>query len=232
MRIMITGANRGIGLAIVGEFLKQGHEVIAGVRDIGRADKLAELREAHPGLLTLLTLDVQEEESVREAASQVSEAQGNIDVIINNAAIAIGRPDTVGNADLADYETTFQTNVFGPVRVCKHFIPLIQEGERAMVINMSSTSGIMDNCKSPDYSYGMSKAALNMFTGKLRHELAGRSIKVYSVHPGWVRTDQGGPDAPLDACEPAKQIYELVAGLQKPDHDGFFIHADGSHLPF
>jgi len=232
MKVLITGASRGIGLEMAKQFAEQGHEVIAAVRNPAAADKLADLQATYENLIAIVGLDVTDESSVREAAHQVKASHGRVDVIINNAAIAIGRKDGVENAELEDYEATFQTNAFGPVRVCKHFMPLLRESDRAMILNMSSASGIIEGVRSPDYSYGMSKAALNMFTGKLHHELAGSGITVYAVHPGWVRTDQGGPEAPLDVTEPARQIYELAAGLRKPDHDGFFIHADGSRLPF
>ena len=232
VKVMITGASRGIGLEMVRHFAGQGQEVIAAVRNPDKADKLAELKGAYGELVSVVELDVADENSVQEAARQVKASHGHVDVLINNAAIAIGRKDGVENADLDDYEATFQTNVFGPVRVCKHFMPLLRESDRAMILNLSSASGIIQDVRSPDYSYGMSKAALNMFTGKLRHELAGSGVTVYAIHPGWVRTDQGGPEAPLDVSEPARQIYELAAGLRKPEHDGFFIHADCSSLPF
>ncbi|MFB9278294.1 SDR family oxidoreductase [Cohnella cellulosilytica] len=232
MKILITGASRGIGLELTKKFAEQGHDVIAAVRNPATADKLASLKSACGSKISVVELDVADESSVRTAAQRVEASHGHVDVLINNAAIAIGRKDGVENAALDDYEATFQTNVFGPVRVCKHFIPLLRKSERAMILNMSSASGIIQDVRSPDYSYGMSKAALNMFTGKLRHELSGTGITVYAIHPGWVRTDQGGPEAPLDVSEPARQIYELAAGLRKPDHEGFFIHADGSSLPF
>lgn len=233
MNVLITGASRGIGLEMVRQFAGQGHEVIAAVRNPDSSDKLTELQKAGGGSrIRIIELDVADESSVREAARQVKASHGHVDVLINNAAIAIGRKDGVENASLDDYEATFQTNAFGPVRVCKHFIPLVRNSERAFILNLSSASGIIQDVRSPDYSYGMSKAALNMFTGKLRHELAGSGVTVYAIHPGWVRTDQGGPEAPLDVSEPARQIYELAAGLRSPDHDGFFIHSDGSSLSF
>jgi len=232
MKVLITGASRGIGLEMVKKFAEQGHDVIAAVRNPATANKLAGLKTAHGNKITILELDAADESSVRAAAGQVKASFGHVDILINNAAIAIGRKDGIESAELEDYEATFQTNVFGPVRVCKHFVPLLRESDQAMILNMSSASGIIQDVRSPDYSYGMSKAALNMFTGKLRHELADSGITVYAIHPGWVRTDQGGPEAPLDVSEPAQQIYELASALRKPDHNGFFIHADGSSLPF
>ncbi|MBN2980564.1 SDR family oxidoreductase [Cohnella algarum] len=234
MNIFITGANRGIGLAIVKALLERGHRVVAGIRPASRLEEMERLRGRYPAdALQTVEAEVGDEASIR-AAAQTMRANGvRFDAIVNNAAIAVGRKSSIEEADLDDFERTFQTNAFGPVRVCKHFVPLLRAGDGpSFVINMSSASGIIEKCGSKDYSYAMSKAALNMFTGILRNQLADRNVTVYAVHPGWVRTDQGGMEAPLDPSEPAAQLCDLLEGKTRPEHGRFFIHSDGSPLPF
>lgn len=127
-------------------------------------------------------------------------------------------------------EESFQTNLYGPILVMKHFLPLLRHGSRQAVINISSEAGSMANAWAGDYSYGLSKAALNMFTAQLRSELVPLGFAVYAVHPGWIRTDMGGASATGDAAESARSIMDLAERKVVPDDGVWFVDRKGHSM--
>ncbi|MGG4032935.1 SDR family NAD(P)-dependent oxidoreductase [Paenibacillus cisolokensis] len=165
MNIVITGANRGLGLALTEEALRRGHAVWAGVRDASRpAERLAQLAERHPGKLEIAPLDVTKESEIASLAGRLREAGIVVRAIVNNAAILLGRGDALERLDIADLERTMDVNVYGPIRMAKHFLPLLPPDGEAAVVNVSSASGSFHRAYGGDYSYAISKAALNMFS--------------------------------------------------------------------
>ncbi|RIX52696.1 SDR family oxidoreductase [Paenibacillus nanensis] len=231
MEILITGANRGLGYELASEAAARGHHVWAGVRGPGSsADRLRALQEQYPQGVTLLPLDVTDEQAVAYAREQVTKRTDAIDVVINNAAILRGRDEKLEELDLEQVEESFQTNVYGPILVMKHFLPLLRKGKEQAVINISSEAGSLANAWAGDYSYGMSKAALNMFTAQLRSLLVPHGFAVYAVHPGWIRTDMGGSEATGDAAESARSILDLAERKVVPEEGKWFVDKKGNPM--
>ncbi|WP_138493693.1 SDR family NAD(P)-dependent oxidoreductase [Paenibacillus pinistramenti] len=215
MNILIAGASRGLGLELVMEALERGHSVIAGVRNPEeKGSRLQQLAgsDSDPNIrerLQLVKLDVQDESSIAEAAADLNNKGISLHAIVNNAAILNARNTPIEELDLNDVQTAFDINLFGPIRVVKHMLPLLSEAE-ASIINVSSEAGSLTNAYPNDYPYGMTKTALNMFTLQLGSLLKGRDTQVLSVHPGWMRTDMGGEEAALDPRASAKGILDLI----------------------
>ncbi len=232
MRILITGANRGLGLALAREACARGHQVFAGVRGPGSpVDELKRLQEEYPEQAIILPLDVTDENSISYAREIVGLRVDSLDCIVNSAAILLGRDQKLEQLELGQVEETFQTNLFGPIAVLKHFLPLLRKGEAQAVLNISSEAGSFAGAYGGDYSYALSKSALNMFTAQIRRELAPSGILVYAVHPGWIKTDMGGDRAPGDAGESAAGILDLAERrTQAPEH-AFFVDHSGKAMP-
>lgn len=231
MHILITGANRGLGLQLAAEACTRGHHVWAGVRGPGSsAEKLLELHEQYPALLTILPLDVADGNSVKYASEQAASRVSHLDAVINSAAILLGREQKLEQLDFDQVEQSFQTNLFGPMLVLKHFLPLLRKGTEQSVINISSEAGSFAGAYGGDYSYALTKSALNMFSMQLRRELKPQGFVVQAVHPGWIRTDMGGEQAPGDAAEAAAGIIDLVERKTKAADDALFIDHKGNPM--
>jgi NAD(P)-dependent dehydrogenase (short-subunit alcohol dehydrogenase family) len=232
MNILITGAGRGLGLELAAEALQRGHQVIAGVRDpelmgVG----LTRLKERFPGQMMVLLLDVADEAGIEKAAVQLQNSGIQIAVIINNAAILAGRKMNIENLNMDEVELSFDINLLGPMRVVKHFLPLMPASGFGAILNISSEAGSISNAYAGDYPYAISKTALNMFSEQLRCYLKVRGIVVYSVHPGWMKTDMGGPDAPTDPKKSAEGIVDLADGTKRPKSRFAFIDYNGNAMP-
>jgi len=232
MNVIITGANRGLGLALTKEALSRGHNVWAAVRGEPAADsELSCLAASNSENLHIVKLDVTDEASVAAAAAQLKEQRVSLDALINNAAILLGRTSTLTELDIADFERTMDVNLYGPIRMMKHFLPILASSESATVMNISSASGSFDKAYGGDYSYSISKAALNFFNWQLRRLLADQSIKAFAVHPGWLRTDMGGQAAPADADEHAPALIDLAEGRLDYGVTDILIDHLGNSLP-
>jgi NAD(P)-dependent dehydrogenase (short-subunit alcohol dehydrogenase family) len=230
MRILITGANRGLGLALSQIGAERGHQILAGVRNIQKSEESLTQSEIYKSI-SLLPLDVTDEESVSSAANTVKENFGTIDAIINNAGVLLERDKQIEDLDLDQVKVTFDVNFFGPIRVVKHFLPLLMMGDRASIINISSEAGSMSNAYAGDYAYASSKTALNMFTQQLNHYVKTKKINVYSIHPGWIKTDMGGVRAPGDPMDTAKGIFDIIEGKREIGSQNVFISYVGQPMP-
>lgn len=232
MKLLVTGANRGLGLSIAQEAVSKGHTVLAGVRNLNHGlEKLKQLKAEHADQIEFLQMDMINEDSISRAAAEVEKKSSSIDCIINNAAVLMGRDRQIDDIDLNELEQTFNINVFGAIRVIKHFLPLLYKGEGQSIINISSESGSITNAYGGDYSYSMSKTTLNMLSQQLHSHLKEKSIKVYAVHPGWMRTDMGGPQASTDPNVTAKGIVDIME--RKPEVTGPYVFMDylGKPMP-
>lgn len=227
MDMLITGAGRGLGLELAKEALRRGHRVIAGVRRLQHHEQLGRLEETYgQDRLTIARLDVEKEDSIAEAAELLKAEGRTLGAIINNAAVLLGRNVPVEELDIEELSESFEVNLFGPVRVVKHFRPLLKQPE-ASIINISSEAGSLTHAYPNDYPYGMTKAAMNMFTQQLSSLLSKDGIQVLSVHPGWMRTDMGGQEAAIDPQLSAQGILDLIerkipakSGLHFVDYKG------------
>jgi NAD(P)-dependent dehydrogenase (short-subunit alcohol dehydrogenase family) len=227
-RAFITGANRGIGLALVDALVNRDVFVFGGARKPDAARELDRLREHHPNLLQILPLDVESDDSVRRCADTVKAATVTLDILVNNAAVFLEETDTpLAALDVDGFAATVAVNVGGVARVTQAFLPALIAAENPRVINISSGAGsIGDKTDHQFYCYGASKAALNHFTVGLAHELRPRGVIVVAISPGWVRTDMGGPKAELSPEESGGAIADTILKLESGD-SGCFLDRFG-----
>ena len=230
---LVTGANKGIGLAIAKGLAEEGFFVWIGARDRSRGEQaVAQLR--HAGLdAGILELDVAVEDSVYRAAATLSAQIGALDVLVNNAGIAVDMTKAPSEVRMQDMKAVYEVNVFGPVRVTQAFLPLLKNADQARIVMMSSGVGSLTLITDPTsiYStvnlldYTSSKVALNAVTVSFAKELEPLEIKVNAVEPGHVRTDLNGNSGVLSPEEgAATDIKMALLGRDGPT-GGFF----GSH---
>ncbi|HET7797795.1 MAG TPA: SDR family oxidoreductase, partial [Nevskia sp.] len=207
-RVLVTGANRGLGLEFAQQLLARGARVIAACRQPGRALKLTELAAAHPGHLHVLPLDLARERSIAGLAHEAGMLTDRLDALINNAGVLVSG-ERYGELAAKAFAETFATNVIGPLLLTQALTSLLEHGDAARVVNLSSDLGShADTLAFNTPSYAISKAALNMVTRLTAAELGPRGITVISLNPGWVRTDMGGARAPLAANESVAAMLE------------------------
>lgn len=229
MKILITGANRGLGLELARVGAKRGHIIVAGVRNTSEA--LTQLQKDYREGISVYPLEVTDEASVSAAAERVKKDFGSIDVIINNAAILLDRDKTIEELDFNELQQTIDVNLYGPMRVVKHFLPLLYNGENQTIINISSEAGSFENAYGGDYPYAISKAALNMFSVRLKKYVSEKNINVHSIHPGWIKTDMGGDNAPGSPDESANGIFDIIEGKIKAESTYSFTDFLGNPMP-
>ena len=211
--VLITGANRGLGLEFARQYRQDGWIVIGTARKPGNANELKATGAE------VVQLDVLDEHSV-EAMADLLEGKP-IDLLINNAGI-FPRESAILNVDLDDYSRTLAVNTLGPVRITQALLDNLREGDKKQIVNMSSALGsIGDNSRGGFYGYRESKAALNMFTKTLAAELGPDSFICLAIHPGWVATDMGGPNAPLTAEQSVAAMKAVIDGLTADDNGGY-----------
>jgi NAD(P)-dependent dehydrogenase (short-subunit alcohol dehydrogenase family) len=228
--VLITGANRGLGECLVNRFAAEGWLVFAGQRAL--AGSSASVRDVSDRV-TLLGLDVTTTESVARAVKGVSERTRGLDVLINNAAVNPRHEyeALLGELDFDAIRLAYDVNAVGPLRVIQAFLPLLERGERKLIVNVSSEAGSLQHSwRDRSYGYCMSKAALNMQTTILARALEPRGLNAIAIHPGWMRTEMGGPDAALDPAESADGMYRVIndANASTPR----FVQHDGQPFPW
>lgn len=205
--VLITGASKGLGYSLTELYLSKGHLVIATYRkNLENLEKIKENKN-----LLLYKMDVSDEESVKTAYEYIGNKVKYIDILINNAAIYIeDKSKTIENIDIENVIQTLNLNSIGPLRVLKYFYPLVEKGFKKLIINISSEAGSISNCwRDREYGYCMSKSALNILSAILQNYSKNKGIKVLSIHPGWMRTDMGGPNADISPEESAEGIFNL-----------------------
>ncbi len=230
MRILITGANRGLGLQLAKVGLERGHEIIASLRDFNQKGELESIQQ-HNSNLTLIKMDVSNDQSVSDAKLEFDQHFSSLDVIMNNAAILLERDQNIEELSFESVLKSLDVNTVGPMRVVQAFLDSLRAGSNQQIINISSEAGSLTHSYSPDYSYGISKAALNMFSEKLNVYLRKENILVYSIHPGWMKTDMGGTKAPLNPYETACHLFDLLEKKKKIEKQDFiFMDYNGAAM--
>ena len=235
--VMITGAGKAVGLGfnMVLRYLEAGDNVVATVRK--PCAELEELKIKYSDKLIVLTMDIGNTESVQAAAEELSKKLSHLDLLINNA-VSVSPDCDKGffDANLDYIAKTVDITAVGAMRVIKAFYPLLKKSEMtALIMNISSEAGSISKCYRTNLiDYGMAKAALNMATMNLVNTFKGdKSINIFCVHPGWIRTD-GKPDnpAPLSSYE-AAEILRLLFEKKRNDFDGHrFITNLDEDYPF
>lgn len=220
--VLITGAGRGLGLALTKKFLETGYFVVAGF--YGSADNLLNLpNNLKEGLMTV-PMDVTDETQVAKGASDTASRISSLDLLINNAGIHLEQAYLpLEEIDFNSVLTTFQVNTLGPLKVAKHFVKLLEQGSRKLLVNISSEAGSISDCwRDREYDYCMSKAALNMQSMIMQNYLKPRGIKILDLHPGWMRTDMGGAEADITPEEAAAGIFKLTQKQWRLDEGMYF----------
>jgi len=237
-RILITGSNRGIGLALVKHYLTQDDTLIfATCRNPQDADDLKVVADEHPDRVFIVQLDVVDAESISSAVTAVSQQVDALDMLINNAGILPGGVDNrdpkisqLGQLDSVAMLNVFRVNTISPVIVTQAFAHMLRLGNDVRVINVSSDAGsITLRSKGCDYSYPSSKAGLNMMSRCLAGDLRGDNIIVISIHPGFIKTDMGGVNARLTLDEAIPTMVETMDNLTLED-SGQFFNWDGKNV--
>jgi NAD(P)-dependent dehydrogenase (short-subunit alcohol dehydrogenase family) len=228
-RILITGANRGLGLALSAAYAARGDRVFAACRKPTASGDLAALEEQYPNQVTAIRLDVTNEAEIATAAKSVAEKVIALDVLINNAAVHY-EDVSLSKVQSRVLLDTLQVNAVSPVLVAKYFRDLLLKGDHPRLINISSEAGSIANMtRFRGYAYYGSKAALNMFTRALAVDPEMEGVVVAAMHPGWVRTDMGGPHAHLAAEESAAGILGVIDTLSLKDSGKFFTWEGVEH---
>ena len=227
---LVTGANRGIGFEVCRQLASRGFVVFVTARDAAKAKTAAaKLKKAR--VIEPLALDVATARSNKDAAAQVEQRYGRLDVLINNAGINYDTWETAENADIdGTVMETIVTNLLGPWRVCQAFLPLLRKSRAARIVNVSSESGSLAHMGAGPPAYQVTKAALNALTRTLAAELSGTRILVNAVCPGWVATAMGGAGAPRTVSEGAAGIVWAATLPDDGPTGGFF--RDGKPLPW
>lgn len=223
--VLITGANRGLGLQFARHYAAEGCRVLATCRDPEGAEALRSLK----GDVQIHALDVADFSAIgRLARTLEGEA---IDILVNNAGL-MSRGHHFGEIDYDNWETVLRVNLLAPVAMAESFLAHLERGKGKRIALLSSLMGsIADNGSGGYYGYRSSKAALNAAGHSLALDLARKGILVLILHPGWVRTDMGGASAPLGAEEAVRGLCRGIADATM-EHSGRFFAHDGRELPW
>ncbi len=227
--VFITGASRGLGLEFCRQYLAAGNRVIATARHPDQSEGLQSLQQEYGDNLMVYGLDVADEQSRRS----VSDAVGDrvIHLLINNAGY-YGNTNPLGKLDEAEWLKVFHINCIAPIKMVELFRSNLVNAGSATVAMLSSKMGSMgDNGSGGSYVYRSSKAALNAAAKSLSIDLASEQIKVVALHPGWVLTDMGGPNALIDTTTSVNGMRKVIDNL-KSQQSGDFIAYDGTLVPW
>jgi NAD(P)-dependent dehydrogenase (short-subunit alcohol dehydrogenase family) len=225
--VLITGANRGIGLALTELYSQRGDTLFACCRHPDQAPQLQQL--AKNKSITVLPLSVDDDDSVAALAQRL----GNtiIDVLINNAGVIAGPKEkqTATTMDFAAWSHAFNVNTLGPVRVMQALLPNLQGSKHAKVMSVTSQMGAISFDYPSSLAYCATKAALNKFMRLAAIDLKKQNIAIGLVHPGWVQTDMGGPGASISATASAAGIAKVIDQLTLDNTGGFWKWDGGPH---
>ncbi len=224
--VLITGANRGIGLQLTKHYIEAGWEVIATYRNAEGNEALQALASPQ---LTLLQADVTNDEGISKIASYF-QGQG-LDLLINNAGIYGPRDQTFGKVERQAWREILEVNTISPMMLAQSLADSLAQNKGTLAIISSKVGSIDDNTSGNAYMYRSSKTAVNQVIKCLSIDLGPRDITVVSLHPGWVRTDMGGSNGSIDVVESVAGLTNVIAHVSA-DQNGHFINYDGSPIPW
>jgi NAD(P)-dependent dehydrogenase (short-subunit alcohol dehydrogenase family) len=227
--VLITGANRGIGLELARTYAKAGDRVFAFCRSPADARALNDLAEGSSGKVTVHAMDVGDGASIAAAAKAVGSTP--IDILINNAGVLGGNPQTLQAIDFDAWMDALKIMTIGPFRVVQAFLPNLKAAAAPKVMTVTSQMGASTWPFGGSYAYTSAKAGVNRVMRTLALDLKGDNIAVSMIHPGWVKTDMGGPNADITPEESAAGIREVIADLGMKD-TGKFFKWDGDIHPW
>ena len=210
--IIVTGANRGIGLEICKQLAKLEHDVVLTARTRTKGIAAVDQIGNH---VTFAELDMANDDSIKNFADRMKKRSNHIDVLINNAGIGVGNTG-LENVIMKEVKEIMESNFYGPMQLNALLIPLLKNSEEGRIINMSSGMGALDDLTGDYAGYRLSKAGLNAQTIFLSNELKGTGIKVNAMCPGWVRTDMGGAGADRPVSKGAETAVWLATAKNIP----------------
>ncbi|EGA65770.1 SDR family oxidoreductase [Vibrio brasiliensis] len=223
--VLITGANRGIGLSLVQHYLNQGWQVHATYRSTSQSQSLLDIANEQ---LFCYQLDITDYPKVNALADQLP----TIDLLINNAGYYGPKGYGFGNTDVDEWRKVFEINTIAPLKLVEALYPNLQQGRLKKIACLSSKVGSMtENTSGGGYIYRSSKAALNSVVKSLSNDLSGQGYTVLALHPGWVQTEMGGPNALIDTNESAAGLVKVIESSSL-EMGGSFIDYQGNSIPW
>ncbi len=222
--VLVIGASRGIGLELARQYAADGWRVYATCRDAGKPGALGDISG-----LSLLSLDVRQAEDI--AILRRDLAGTPIDVMIHNAGVFGPRNAGFGTLDVDAWQEVLRVNAIAPLKLAEALIDNVLDGDRKVMAFLSSRMGSISETSGGEYIYRTSKAALNAGVHNLATDMGSRGLIAVMFHPGWVKTDMGGPGAALTAQHSVTGLRKIIAGL-KPKHTGCFYNHDGKEIPW
>lgn len=221
--VLITGANRGIGLETAKQMKALGYEVILTSRNADEGERVA--RDLG---VRFHQLEVTSAKSITALTAYVDAEFGQLDVLINNAAIMLDRTESILDLSEEKLRLMFDTNTFAPLMLIRALLPLMQKNGYGRIVNVSSQLGAISRFSDYTPAYRLTKLALNGITIMLADALKGTNILVNSVHPGWVKTNMGGESAPLSLEDGARSVIRAATLPDDGPQGGFFF--DGKRM--
>lgn len=228
--VLITGANRGLGLEFCRQYADAGWRVIAACRHPESAEALTQLAQQQASI-QIEALDVADFAQIDSLSERL--AGEAIDVLLNNAGVYGDEAGQgFGQLNYPKWQATLTVNTVAPVKMAEAFLPQLQHGARKLIVNVSSLMGsISDNGSGGSLLYRSSKAGLNAVMHSLALDLRAKSIGVLILHPGWAKTDMGGPGALISAEESVTGMRDCIERFTLAG-SGDFIKYDGSPMPW
>ena len=228
---LITGANRGIGLEFSRQFAEDGWCVLACSRNLEKSDALNELAAEYPEQITLYTLDVTDHGQIKKLSKSL--ANKPIDLLINNAGVFPDINERIfGQTDYDAWTHAFLVNAMAPLRMAEEFITQITRSNKKIIVTITSKMGsVADNGRGGSYIYRSSKSAVNMVVKSIAIDLKSNGIISVLLHPGWVRTDMGGPSGLISVEQSVSGMLSVIREVTSTD-SGKFIAYDGQIIPW
>ena len=219
--VLVTGANRGLGYEFVKQYSENKFDVFACCRNVNEAKKLKELAEISENI-KIYELDVGNVKTIKNLSQQLQNEK--IDVLINNAGIY--RSSTVGNINYDEWIESFKVNTIAPYQIVENFLEQIINSDLKKVVSITSKMGsIDDNTSGGSYIYRSSKTALNSMMRSLTHDLKNQGVATLTLHPGWVRTDMGGPGGWINSIESVQGMIKQIDKLTIDDSGKYLDYA-------
>ena len=224
-RVLITGANRGIGLGIVEQYLKRGNtQIFATCRNSDKATELNQLIDTHPGQITVINLELSDSTSIEKSLEVVRNQVDGLDALINNASARFpNEQELFGAVNAEEFLYSMNVNAVAPFMMVQTYVELLKAGNNPRIVNVTTGSLVPVEYNLP-YNYCISKAALNMITRYFAVNLSEFGIISVGLYPGWVQTEMGysgGGNPPLTVEESSKGIVNTISNLTMSDNEQF-----------
>lgn len=226
--ILITGANRGLGLEFVRQYAQEGARILACCRHPQQAEELQTLQKQYSNI-RIYALDVAQPGSIEALSQEISDP---IDILLNNAGM-LEKEDGIDSISMESLKQTFMVNSVAPLKMAQAFAKHVAKSQRKLIANISSSMGsISDNTSGGYYSYRSSKAALNMLMKSAGFDLAPQGIRVLLLHPGWVKTRMGGSEATTEPADSIRGMRKIIRNYQPAPGEVLFLRYNGEVVPW